>query len=106
MRKLLILSAAITGLCVVATSVPAGAADRKIDGLRNDEAVQIDLSAHRRRYAHRHRYYVRRHYYGPRYYGGPYYYPYAYRYPGYYSYGYAPYPYYYRRPGIYFGFGY
>lgn len=103
MRKLLSLSTAIAGLCLIALSVPAGAADRKADGLRNDEAVGIDLSAHRRRYAHRH--YTRR-YYGPRYYGEPYYYPrpyYGYG-PGYYSYGYAPYPYY-RRPGITFGFG-
>lgn len=103
MRKLLGLSTAVAGLCLVALSAPASAADRKADGLRNDEGVAIDLSAHRRRYAHRH--YARR-YYGPRYYGEPYYYPrpyYGYG-PGYYSYGYAPYPYY-RRPGITFGFG-
>ena len=92
MKKLLTLGAAIAGLCVVAVSAPANAADRKSDGIQNDPTVTIDLSA-------RHRHWRR--YGGYRYYGGPYYgYPYAY---GYYPYGYYPYRYY-RRPGIYFGF--
>ena len=100
MRKLLILSAAVAGLWVVAVSAPAGAADRQTDGIRNGQAVQADLSARRK-----HRRYVRR-YYVRRYYGGPYYYPYVY-YPYAYRHGpYYPYrPYYYRRPGIYFHFG-
>lgn len=105
MKKSLFLSAAIAGLCAMAASVPADAADRKSDGLRNDAAVTIDMSARRYR-RHAYRYYHTRRYYGPRYYYSRPYYPYGYGYgPGYYSYGYAPYPYYYRRPGIYFGFG-
>jgi len=107
MRKLLILGAAVAGLCAIAVSTPAGAADRQSDGLRNDPAVAIDMSARRyRHHGYRH-HYARRYYYGrPRYYYSRPYYPYRYGYdPGYYSYGYAPYPYYYRRPGVYFGFG-
>ena len=107
MRKQLFVSAAIAGLCVIAASMPAGATERKSDGLRNGAAVAIDMSARRYRH-HVYRYhYGYRHYYGrPRYYYSRPYYPYGYGYnPGYYSYGYAPYPYYYRRPGIYFGFG-
>lgn len=101
MRKLLALSVAAAALSVVALSAPAGAVDRKADGIANGQAAATDLSA--RRYYRRYGYRYGHRYYGPRYryYGGPYRY-------GYYPYGYYPYyyrPYYYRPPGIYFGFG-
>ncbi len=85
MTKIITLLAALATGAVLAFAVPADAATRKPDGLRNAE--QVDVSAHRRRYRrhyrhYRHyRYYPRYrapYYYGPRlYYGYPY--PYLYR---------------------------
>jgi len=81
---------------------PAGATERRTDGLRSqDAAASTELSAQR---YWRGRYWgVRRAYWGPRY--GFYrpYYPYYARYYGYpYS---AGYPYYYSRPVFSIGFG-
>ncbi|MBI4275676.1 MAG: hypothetical protein HY659_13355 [Rhizobiales bacterium] len=84
MTRIIILLAALVTGAVLAFSVPADAAQRKADGFRNAE--QIDVSAHRRHYRY-YRYHPR-YYYGPRfYYGAPY--PYYYR-P--YRYHYAPWP--------------
>jgi hypothetical protein len=101
MTGMLAALAAIGAMALVAT--PAGAAERRADGVRNVD--QIEVSAQRRYYrGYRGRPYVRpRYYYGrPNYYRRPYYEPY-------YAYGYYPYGYYrpyrYYRPGPYIGFG-
>ena len=93
MSKLLLGAAAIGVVSLVALTAPAGATERRADGMRN--ADQIEVSSVRR---------YRRYYYGPRYYrprayyGGPYY--------GYDSYAYSP-SYYrpYYRPGPHIGVG-
>jgi hypothetical protein len=86
-------------------ALPAGAAERRADGVRNVDSIEISAQ---RRYYRRH-YYGRpyaRPYWGSRYYYGRPYYPY---YEPYYAYGYYPYGYYrpyrYYRPGAFVGIG-
>jgi hypothetical protein len=96
MSKLYTALAASALLFVLAAPGPAGAAERRADGVRTLD--QLEFSAQRRHYGYR-RHHVRRYYGGPRYYGP------RYRY-GYYGnpyYGYGPR--YYGGPGISLGFG-
>jgi hypothetical protein len=99
MPKLLAALAAIGLTIVVALPGPSQAGERRADGIRNIDQVEVSARRKKRRY-------VVRRYWGPRYYyGAPYYYD------PYYAYGY--YPYYYRRGphvsvgpgGFSFGFG-
>ena len=101
MSKIVLSTAALALAAVLTAAAPAGAAERRADGLRNSEAAPTEFSSHRRRYFHR----------GPRYgYWGPRYRSWGPGY-GYYgpSYAYAGYPYYYRPwrpyPVVSFGFG-
>jgi len=99
MRKLFTLGAAVAFLCAAAFVIPAGAADRKVDAVRDIQAAaSTDLSA---RGYYRHRFWPR--YFGPRLYVRPYYFPYAFYGPRFYGYygGYR----HYRRPGFMIGFG-
>jgi hypothetical protein len=92
MSKILTFSAALAGLFCLSLVGPAGAAERKADGIQNQQLDQYEVSDQRR--YRRYRYYRPYPYYGYRPY--PYYgygYPYAYR----------PYPYY-GSPGIGFSF--
>src|SRR5688572_16195249 len=94
MTKLLTTCAALTLTAAFAMPVPAGATEKRADGVRNME--QTDVSARRRHRRHVHRYYGPRYRYGyarPYYYDSPYY---AYA-PRYYR------PYY--RPGVSVGVG-
>ena len=97
MTKLLTTCAALALTAAFAMPVPAGATEKRADGVRNLD--QIEVSARRKR-----KRVVVRHYYGPRYrYARPYYYDSPY-------YAYSPYyrPYYGPRVGVGvgpFGFG-
>ena len=86
MSKLMTLVAALTAIFVLSLAGPADAAQRKADGIQNQQADQYEVSDQRpyRRYSRR--------YYRPYYYGG---YP---------AYGYG-YPYGYYRPAPYYGYG-
>jgi hypothetical protein len=83
MAKIFLGLAAGALLIVLALPGPAGAAERRADGIRsNSDIEQTEFSSRHRRW-HRHRYYVRR-YHRP-YYGYPYYgwgHPYGYYRPG------------------------
>lgn len=79
MYKIFAVCAAVAVTALVALPNPVSASERRSDGMRNSD--QIEVSSARRR-----RYYPRR-YYGPRYYRQPYY-----RQP-YYAPYYAPVPY-------------
>jgi hypothetical protein len=92
MTKTLLALAAGASLLVLALPGPAGAAERRADGIRSN-AEATEFSSVYRRY---HRRYVVRRAYRP-YYGG-----YGYGYP--YAYGYGS-PYYYRRPFVGLGLG-
>jgi hypothetical protein len=94
MQKTLATFAALAALGLAALPGPAAADERRPDGFRSND--QVDVSAAKRK--------VRRHYYARRYYGGPYYDG-----PFYDPYYYGP-RYYGPGPGIYigprgFGFG-
>ena len=91
MAKTLLALAAGASLLVLALPGPAGAAERRADGIRSN-AGPTEFSSYHRRW---HRGYVVRRAYRP-------YYGYGYGYP--YAYGYG-YPYYYRRPFVGLGFG-
>jgi hypothetical protein len=103
MTKTIISLAATALLSALVLPGPAGAADKRADGLTNKAPQATEFSSRHRRW-HRPRV-VRRYYRYPRY-------RYSYR-PYYGYYAYAPYPYYYRPyygprfygPGFSFGFG-
>ena len=125
MSKILVSTAALALAAVLAVAAPAGAAERRADGVRSHDAMPTEFSSYHRRWHRRgfvarragwgprYRWGVRRAYWGPRYAWGPgygYWRPrYAYAGWGYPAYGYGyGYPYYWRpRPffGIGFGFG-
>lgn len=97
MSKILATCAAVAVTAVMALPAPAGATERRADGIQSQQqAGGLEFSDQRRRY-YRSRYYSRRYYGGPRYYSGysaPYY-------------AYAPRPYYrpYYGPGVGVGIG-
>lgn len=109
MSKFYAALAAIALVFVMAAPGPAGATERRADGVRSLD--QHEFSSHRRRYRYV-RHYGPRYYYGPRYrytrYYGPRYGYYGPRY-GYYGSPYYARPYWgpgiYASPGISFGFG-
>ena len=69
MTKLLAICGALLVAALLAFSDPAGAAQQRPDGYRNND--QIEVSAARRHRRHHHRYH--RHYWGPGpFYWGPY----------------------------------
>jgi hypothetical protein len=116
MSKILVSTAALALAAVLTVAAPAGAAERRADGLRSQDAAQTEISSQRRYW--RRGFVGRRAFWGPRYgyWGARRYWRPRYAYSGY-GYGYYPryayaaYPYYYRpwRPfpvfGIGFGFG-
>ena len=93
MSKILVSCAALALTAAFALPVPAVAAEKRADGVRNQD--QIEVSDQRRRYRRAYRAYGPRYgYYRPHYYDAPYY-------------AYAPRPYYrpYYRPGVNVGVG-
>ena len=93
MRKILATCAGLALIAAFALPVPAVAAEKRADGVRNQD--QIEVSDQRRRYRRAYRAHGPRYgYYQPRYYDAPYY-------------AYAPRPYYrpYYRPGVNVGVG-
>jgi hypothetical protein len=105
MAKILSTALALALAAVVTATAPAGAAERRADGVRSKNATPTEFSSQRRRW--RRGYRVRRAVWGPRYrYWRPRYRYAAWGYPGYgYGYGYG-YPYYRAwRPFPVFGIG-
>ncbi len=89
MYKVLTICAAVAVTALIALPGQAGAGERRADGARNTDQIEVSSARRHRRYN------STRRYYGRRYYSQPYYQ----------SYGYAPAPYYHRPAPFPFVFG-